>query len=371
MNRSKITSLVIIAMMLAVAGWAWAGPGEEVFGYDAWRQAVEKLDIDPNQVVFPFQIDDYMAAWAEETVRGHRNHAPEVKLEILQQSFFDAGEFEFEYDVVRTLTAEEAFAARHGNCMSFTSLFIALSRSLGMPTFLVSVKRQPEVIKDGGLVVVNRHVVAGFRAPSKVHLFDFYVTDTSPHSSQRVLNDLEASAIYHTNIGGAAIRAGDLEEAVRNLEIAVVLAPRWAPAWVNLGVARSRLDKTEEAFVAFQRALEVEPGNSSALVNLAKIYREQGRAEEADTAMRAAAESTRNPFTLIAMADAEMLRGNLGEARQYLRRARWWYGKEPEVYLALSRLARLEGEEAKAQKYAKRAVELRLKLLDESEERRN
>ncbi len=360
-----------MAAILAVAGQLCAGSGEEVFGYEAWRQAVAELDVDPNQVVYPFVLTDEMAAWAEEMILGHRAHMPEVKLEILQHSFFDGGEFEFQYDVVRTLTAEEAFAARHGNCMSFTSLFIALSRSLGLQTFLVSVKRQPEVMKDGGLVVVNRHVVAGFKAPSKVHLFDFYVTNTSPHVTQRVLDDLEASAIYHTNIGGAAIRAGDPAEAVRNLEIAVVLAPRWAPAWVNLGVARARLDKPEEAFAAFQRALEVEPGNSSAFVNLAKIYREQGRAEEADTAMRAAADSTRNPFTLIAMADAEMARGNFDAARQYLRRARWWYGKEPEVYLALSRLARMEGDSGKAQKFAKRAMDLQLKSMKESDERQN
>jgi Tfp pilus assembly protein PilF len=87
--------------------------------------------------------------------------------------------------------------------------------------------------------------------------------------------------------------------------------------------------------------------------------------------MRAAAESTRNPFTLIAMADAEMVRGNFEEAGQYLRRARWWYGKEPEVFLALSRLARLEGEKSKAEKYAKRALDLQLKSMKESDEREN
>ena len=371
MNRSRTGFLVIVVAMLFGAGQVCAGPGKDVFGYDAWQQAVAELDVDPNQVVYPFHLTEEMEAWAEEMVSGHRSQMPEVKLEVLQHSFFDSGNFEFQYDVVRTLTAEEAFAARHGNCMSFTSLFIALSRSLGMQTVLVSVKRQPEVVKDGGLVVVNRHVVAGYKAPSKIHLFDFYVTDSSPHVTQRVLDDLEASAIYHTNIGGAAIRAGDPEEAVRNLEIAVVLAPRWAPAWVNLGVARARLNQTEEAFVAFQRALEVEPGNSSAFVNLARIYREQGRAEEADTAMRAAADSTRNPFTLIAMADAEMVRGNFDAAGQYLRRARWWYGREPEVYLALSRLASLEGEKSKAQKFAKRAMDLQLKSMKESDQRQN
>ena len=357
--------------MLGVAGQVWAEPGGEVFGYEAWQEAVAELDVDPNQVVYPFHITEDMAAWAEEVTLGYQTQLPAVRLGILQNAFFDGGEFEFQYDVVRTLTAEEAFVARHGNCMSFTSLFIALSRSLGLQTFLVSVKRQPDVMRDGGLVVVNRHVVAGYKAPTKVHLFDFYVTNTSPHVTQLVLDDLEASAIYHTNIGGAAIRAGDPEEAVRNLEIAVALVPRWGPAWVNLGVARARLNKTEEAFAAFQRALEVEPGNSSAFVNLAKLYREQGRVEEADTAMRAAAESTRNPFTLIAMADAEMLRNNFEAARQYLRRARWWYGKEPGVYLALSRLARLEGDEGKAQKFSRRAMDLQLKSMKESDDGQN
>jgi Flp pilus assembly protein TadD len=370
MNRSNVISLVVVAAMLAVGGEVCAAPKPEVFGYEAWRQAVVELDLDPTEVVYPFHLTEEMAAWANEKVRGFRGQSPQVKLEILQRAFFDPGEFEFEYDVVRTLTAKEAFASRQGNCMSFTSLFISLSRSLDVPTFLMSVRRQPEVIKDGGLVVVNRHVVAGFKAPNKVHLFDFYVTNSQPHITQRVLDDLEASSIYHTNIGGAAIRAGELEEAVRNLEIAVGLAPRWAPAWVNLGVARARLDDKEGAFVALQRALEVEPGNSSALVNLAKIYREQGRDEEADTAMKAAAESTRNPFTLIAMADIEMVRGDFEEARQYLRRARWWYGKEPHVYDALARLARLEDDDEKAAKHSNRAADLRSQQQREAEERR-
>lgn len=371
MKRSSVILMIVAAAMLAASGASADGRNEEIFGYEAWQRAVSELDLDPNQVVYPFRVTEEMAAWAEEKQHGYGSLGPEVRLEVLQRAFFDPGEFEFEYDQARTLTAEEAFASRQGNCMAFTSLFVSLSRSIGLPTFLLTVKRRPEITKEEGLVVVNRHVVAGFRAPNKVYVFDFYVTDTSPYLTQRVIDDVEASAIYHTNIGGYAIRVDDLDEAVRNLELAVVLAPRWAPAWVNLGVARARLNNKSGAFDAFQRALEIEPGNSSALVNLAKIYREQGRQDEADTAMRAAAESTRNPFTLIAMADAEMTRGNLEEARQYLRRARWWFGKEPDVYHALSRLARLEGDDEKATKYSQRAVDLRLEELRAAEEHRN
>ncbi len=71
------------------------------------------------------------------------------------------------------------------------------------------------------------------------------------------------------------------------------------------------------------------------------------------------------------MADAEMVRGNTEEARRYLRRARWWYGKEPEVYNALGRLAVLEGEHAKAEKHRQRAAELRSKLSGAGGDRPN
>ena len=364
MNRPNVVIVLVFALILGVAVAGDAGENNRVFGFEDWERAVSRLDVDPNQVVYPFHVSEEMRAWAEEKLRPFSAASPEIKLEALQQAFFDRGEFEFEYEGIRTLTAEEAFAARHGNCMSFTSLFIALSRSLGLPTFLVSVKRQPGIERDDDLVVVNRHVVAGYRSPNKIYIYDFYVNTTAPYLSRRVIDDLAASAIYHTNIGGLAIRRSDYEEALRNLEIATVLAPDWAPAWVNLGVTHGRLGDEDAAFDAYQRALIAEPGNSSALINLAKMYQAQGRVEEARTALLAAAEGTRNPFTLIAMADAEMLRGDLEEARQYLRRARWWYGKEPEVFDALARLAVLEGEHERAERHRQRVTDLRSKAVE-------
>ena len=364
MDRSHSVTAAACVLILMGAAVADAGRNNQVFGFEEWQRAVSRLDVDPDEVVYPFHVSEEMRLWAEEKLRPFAAASPKVKLGALQQAFFDRGEFEFEYEGIRTLTAEEAFAARHGNCMSFTSLFVALSRDLGLPTFLVSVKRQPSIEKDDGLVVVNRHVVAGYRLPTKIDIYDFYVNTTAPYLSRRVIDDLAASAIYHTNIGGLAIRQRNYKEALRNLEIATVVAPDWAPAWVNLGVTYGRLGDEDAAFDAYQRALIVEPGNSSALINLSKMYQAQGRFEEARTALMAAAEGTRNPFTLIAMADAEMLRGNLEEARQYLRRARWWYAKEPEVFDALARLAVLEGEVEKTAKHRQRAADLRKSAVE-------
>jgi Flp pilus assembly protein TadD len=353
-----------VTAMVASTGLV-AGSDHQVFGFEAWKEAVAELSVDTGEVVYPFNYNEEMASWARERTASFTTASPEVRLQALQQAFFQSGEFEFEYEATRTLTAEEAFYARNGNCMAFTSLFIAMARSLGYPAVMVAVERQPEIERQDGLVVVNRHVVAGYQAPQELYTYDFNFTGPAPIASRKILDDVLASAMYHTNLGGHAIREGNLERAVHNLELATVLAPDWAPAWVNLGVARSRQGLTESAFDALQRALEIESDNSSALVNLAKLYREMGRDEEADNAMRAAAESTRNPFTLISMADAEMLRGNLDEARNYLRRARWWYGREPEVYSALARLAELEGDDGKAARYRARAGELRQRAEDD------
>ena len=359
--RSAVRVIALVACVVfgATVGSA-AAFDSGVFGYEEWQRALAELPVDPNHVVYPFHATPEMVEWAKVKLAPYMTNSPDVRLQTLQKAFFDSNEFEFEYEQSRTLTAEEAFAARNGNCMSFTSLFIALSRGVGIPTFLVSVKRQPDVEMDEGLVVVNRHVVAGYRAPTRVYTYDFYVASSTPVASHRVIDDLTASAIYHTNIGGLAIRQGDLPTAIHNLEIATVLAPKWAPGWVNLGVAFSRLGDKEAAFGALQKALEAEPANSSALINLSKVYRDQGRDEEADIALRAAGEGTRNPFTLITLADAEILRGDYEKARQYLRRARWWYAREPYVFDAMARLAQVDGDVDKAQKYRDKAAELRL-----------
>jgi len=363
MNRPATVCAAACVAILLVAGAAPSGAEAQAFGYEQWERAVRERGLDPDEVVFPFRATEEMAAWARDVTRPVGSAAPEVKLVTLQNAFFDRGEFSFSYDDQRTLTAEEAFVERRGNCMSFTSMFIALSRSLGLPTFLLEVERLPGVEREENLVVVNRHVVAGYRTPTKIYYYDFFVTTSNSFVSHEIIDDVGASAIYHTNHGGLAIRADDLDEALHQFRIAVELAPEWVPAWVDLGVALSRKGEIDAALNAFQRALEIEPDNSSALINMAKIFRDLGRDDEAQTALRAAAEGTRNPFTLIAMADVEMVRGNLDEARKYVKRARWWYPKEPAVYDALCRIARLEGDEEKAAKYSEKASELRRRTV--------
>jgi Flp pilus assembly protein TadD len=352
----RFASVMLLATTL-VAGTE--GPGRpDHFGPVAWSAEVKRLGVDPEEAVYPFGVSPEMEAWLDRIV-GRRDHRGDLSwLKRLQSALFD-DEFGFTYTAEQTLTATSAFEIRSGNCMSFTTLFVSLARSAGIGTFLMSVQREAGVDREDGLVVLNRHVVAAYRsAVGELATFDFDVQGSAPYLSRRVLDDVAATAIYHSNLGGSAIRAGRASEAVRHLEIATKLAPDWWPAWVNLGVARNRTGDSGGAFDAYRQAIAVDPGNPSALNNMAALYLEQGRISEAEVALRAATARTDSPFTLIAAADAEMVAGNLEQARKYLRKAKRRDGSEPEVYRALARLATKEGKSQSAQKHLRRAQRL-------------
>ena len=353
-----IPAVAIFAVVATCA--ASAAAADAVFGYEAWKRAVEKKGLDPDEVVYPFHASAEMVDWAEEATGESRGLEPNQRLESLQTAMFDTAKLDFDYDDEQTLTAADAFAARRGNCMSFTALFVALSRSVGIPTVLMEVRRDPSVARDDdGLVVISRHVVAAYRSGGGVWAFDFNLSSTAPFVGGWVIDDLRASAMFHANLGGAALRDSDLSGALDHLETTTALAPDWSAGWVNLGVTYAHLGRADDAFKAYRRALEIDPLNASALNNMSILYENLGREVEARIALRAAAERTESPFTLIAMADSEMLYGNYRGAAKYLRRARRWYPREPAVYEGLARLARRTGELRREEKYLHKASKLR------------
>lgn len=354
--------MVLTTLLVAFGLGVSAAETATAFGHQEWLREVQRRGLDPAAVVYPFAATPEMVAWAEQRVAIYRGLGVPRMLEMLQQELFQREQFDFSYEDDLTLTAVEAFDQQRGNCMAFTALFVALSRGLGVSTFLVSVRRAPTVEKENNLVIVNRHVVAGYRAPDKLHLYDFYVTSESPYVRHWIIDDIQASAMYHTNRGGAAIRADDLRAAIQHLEVATVLDPTWTPGWVNLGVARFRSGEVEAAMAAYEAALAVEPADSSALTNMAVAYRALGLKDEARAALLAASAGPTNPFTLIAAADIEMSHGRYDEAERHLRRARWSYPELPDVYDAMARLARRQGEEGRATRFADRATKLRRRL---------
>lgn len=331
-----------------------------VFTYEAWRTEVARTGLDPEEVVYPFHASPEMIAWAEDATAAVSRSEPRRRLTQLQRAFFDTEGAGFTYDDSRTLTAADAFQTRRGNCMSFTALFIAMSRSLGIETVLLEVEREPEIDRQDSLVVVNRHVAAAYSSGPQMAIFDFYLNSDVPVTGREVIDDVFASAIHHNNLGGVALRENRLGEALKNLEMATTLAPTWPPGWVNLGVARVQNDDVEGALAAYGRALANDPRNSSALNNLSILYGRLGRYNDARLALTEAARQGRSPFVLVALADSEIRSGRMDEALKYLRRAKRLEPDEPEVWDALARFARSTGQVRREAKYRQKAASLRL-----------
>ena len=200
----------------------------DAFDRESWEAEVAQRGLDPGDVVYPFDASPEMIAWADGVMKNTFGLEPVKRLTSLQQAMFDGDSLDFAYEDSRTLTAEKAFSARSGNCMSFTALFVALSRSIGIPTILMEVRRDPTVGRNDGLVIINRHVVAAYRSGGQVAAFDFFLSSATPFVRGMVIDDVQASAMYHANLGGEALREDDLEAAIHNLEITTILAPDWA-----------------------------------------------------------------------------------------------------------------------------------------------
>src|SRR5882762_977295 len=71
------------------------------------------------------------------------------------------------------------------------------------------------------------------------------------------------------NLGMALHMAGDERNAIPQLEAAVKLDPKLAPAWLFLGAARLQLGRTPAAVEALKMALDLRPDDRGALEMLA------------------------------------------------------------------------------------------------------
>lgn len=316
------------ALVLALSGCASGGAGRL-----DWPREVRRLGLDPGAVTNPVAYTEEMAA-AARVAAGEG--ADRDRLHRLQQHLFDAERFPFEYEATGTYGAEEAFRLRRGNCVSFTSLFVALGRAVGIP-LQAALIHGGEAERDGNLVVVNDHMVAVHVESGGVAIYDFAQERDRPVSGLLLLDDLWLGAVHSNNRGTEELRAGRIPEAVEDLELATRLAPGFIAPYGNLGVARRMAGDVEGALDAYRRALEIDAGSPTILNNLAGLYRSLGRPEEAEAALKAADLSGATPFVLITRGDLERAQGRLRKALRLYRRAHRMAPDLPEPLLAIAR----------------------------------
>ncbi|MBZ5640013.1 MAG: tetratricopeptide repeat protein [Acidobacteriia bacterium] len=317
----RIVPRLALAATLALPGCVARPPrasGLAGSSPEAWARALREHGIEPNEVVNPVAWTPEMRDAADRLAGQGSVHQ---RLKALQDGLFDLSRFPFRYQSRGTYTAIEAFEERKGNCLSFTCLFIALARSIGLDARAAEPAFEGRSERDGDLVVVNTHVVAAYGAGDALTIFDFDRTRERRVVGARMLGDLHLAALYSSNLGVDDLRAGRYDVAIRRFETAVRLSPRFLAAWGNLGVALRRAGDPDGALRAYQEALGIEPHDPAVLGNLAALYRMDGREREARDALAVADVGSASPYLLVVLGDLERARGRPGPALKLYRRA--------------------------------------------------
>ncbi len=211
-----------------------------------------------------------------------RNASDELKLTQLVSAIMDSKTFGVTYDTT-TRTSSETFRARQGNCLSFSTMFVAMARDVGLRAQFQEVDIPPDWTLDKDTYVLNQHVnVRVDLQPTGARAVDFNIADFRASYEMRTIPDARALAHYYNNIGVERMLAGDKASALACFRKAIADNDRkYSPAWGNLGTLYLRNGHPEYAEAAYLQALKEDKGDLVAMSDLARLYERVGESERA------------------------------------------------------------------------------------------
>jgi Flp pilus assembly protein TadD len=298
--------------------------GEIIFG-----EHVDTADIpDPGL----FELDDDMRAFVAEHVG--RGSADRGRMRNLLSGMIETGLMSLDYSDTNTKTARQTFHDRVGNCMSFTSLFVALAREANLDVAFQTVEIPPIWYADSDLIIVNNHVNSVVKANFESRtVVDFNVTQLKGDYNTTEVSDDYALALYFNNVAMDALRAKKHVESFKLLKKSIETYPTIADSWANLGVIYSRNKQYDYAVKAYSVALDLEKNHRPALTNLAALYRNVGEAKLANYYSRKINRyQNRNPYYHYYHALNAYNKDDFATASKHLKRAFRIYSDEHKFY---------------------------------------
>ncbi len=347
--RRSLRLLLAAPLVLLAAGCAieptvrLAPPALEPGGPIPELPALDVLGVSPEMAEF---LDRYVLPYENRDTR----------LRLLGLSVARNGALGFHYDESRTLTASEAFATRSGNCLGFSSMFVALAREAGLQAHYQQVELEPEWYSREDTLLVAKHVnvLAGSGA-------DRYVVDVSglrirPQAARRLLTDAEAEALHYNNLGAEALLRDELPTAWAYFSKAIETAPRLPDSWTNLGVVLRRNGQDAAAEMAYRQALEIDPGEYAAMSNLYQAFVDRGNeAAAADLAGKVERYRRKNPYYLLHLSEEAVLEARYEQALKLLEQALEKKDDDHLLHFALARSQYLAGRTRAAELSMERA----------------
>jgi len=278
---------------------------------------------------------------------------------MLAYAALDPYLLDFEYDPMVTLPADEAFRSGRGNCLTFSSMFIAMARDAGLRAWYQEVIVPPEWSAVNEMLLVSKHVNAVVSEWGSRYVIDVSRRKKTTLEETRRMSDDEALAQYYNNLGAEALIGNDLPSAYAHFRKALEVRPGLAYVWSNLGVVFRRNGQNDDAILAYRAAIEQDPGHEVALNNLHTLYTEEGNLEAAAAiAQRVERNRRNNPYYLHHLAEIANEEQRWADAIELLNHAIRLDSNEYRFHYALAQALYSSGDPEVARASLERARDL-------------
>lgn len=333
--------------------------GEALLGRPVRRSELPSADL--------FELSPTMKVAAEAI--GELHSSMYDRAEALHHKLLSSplrGGFGVQYTAESTLTAAEAFEQREVNCLSYTLMFVAMARHMGLKVYVNSVELPPswDLRADNSLMLLH-HVNAKVTMNNGDELVvDLEMDRYSTVYEQNRVADRSAAALFHNNRGMEFLGARQFERGFRSLRKAIELDNTRSYMWNNLGNLYYRRDLLAEAETAYLHGLGMAPRDLTIMSNLTTLYETLGQQEKADYfARRVREHRNQNPYYIYTQAREALRAGFAQRAERLILKAIDKQKNEPRFYNLAADIYQFAGEPNKAESMRRRAEELKQDLF--------
>lgn len=283
----------------------------------------------------PLALSPEIQAFLDQKV--DRGLAEKERLEALVRAVFQDESLKFSY-APETRTATETFTNRGGNCLSFTTLFIAMARHVGMDARFREVEIAPAWSKNGMFVSLNKHVNAAVFVGGIGYAIDVFPGVNRIELGGQIVPDARGLAHFYNNIGADELGKGNLELAEAYLKKALEMDPKTVSVWINLGVTKGQAGELREAESCYRKALQLDSRELVAMSNLAGLCQRAGRTREALRYLNKVKEfQEKNPYHHYNLGLQAFDAGNYQASIAEYKKALKLKSKEHNFYFAMAR----------------------------------
>ena len=303
-------------------------------------------------------LSDEMRAFLRRHV--NRGGTDVFRMQQLIDAMMGTTSFKLEYDE-NTRTAAETFRLQQGNCLSFTTLFVALARGTGLKADFQEVEIPPDWSTRKNVFVLNRHVnVIVQLGASGSRAIDFNIGDFKSTYEVDKISDKRAIAHFFNNMGVERMQTGEMADAVAFFRRAIIDGDgEFSPPWTNLGMLYRKHGYYEHAEVAYLQAIKVDKEDDVAMSNLVSLYERNGELEKLQMYQKKVDKHRlRNPHLRYSLARDAFSVGDYDAAIEHLKSATRRVHDNAEYFFLLGACYLMKGDAEKARRWTAKAVKV-------------